>query len=58
MTFGSFPDGCSWENNTPEENCKYFQDYISKANELGMKMEIMLWTAAWIGYFKDRLTCP
>ena len=31
---------CSWENYTPEDNCKYLQEYLAKSKELGMNIQI------------------
>ena len=38
---------CSWGNFSPEENCQYLQEYISKAGKLGMKMEIVTLVSEW-----------
>ena len=50
--------GCSWGDFSPEENCQYLQEYISKAGKMGMKIEIAGLTFEWIKAFKDQQGCP
>ena len=50
--------GCSWMNFSPEENCQYLQEYISKAGKMGMKMEIAGLIYEWIDAFKNQQGCP
>ena len=49
---------CLWGNFSPEENCQYLQEYISKAGKMGMKIEIVGLTFEWIDAFKDQQGCP
>lgn len=58
LLVGADPDGCSWQDYSPQENCQYLLELMIKMRSLNLSIGIFTKIDLWISVFGSQTACP